>query len=81
MVVMPGRELSEARLLVDSLRALTPAGQTFSAGVSQWDGSEHAAAALHRADVAMYVAKRSGRDRVVADESDQPLVDAATCPE
>jgi diguanylate cyclase (GGDEF)-like protein len=78
MVVMPGRELSEARLLVDSLRALTPAGQTFSAGVSQWDGSEHAAAALHRADVAMYVAKRSGRDRVVADESDQPLVDAAT---
>ena len=38
---------------------------TFSAGVSECAGEHDLAAAIARADVAMYEAKRTGRDRVV----------------
>ncbi|HET8614023.1 MAG TPA: GGDEF domain-containing protein [Actinomycetales bacterium] len=75
MVIMPGRDAHEALALVDALRALTPAGQTFSGGVATWDGTEPSAEALHRADVAMYVAKRAGRDRVVSAEHDRRLAE------
>ena len=37
---------------------------TASFGVAQWDGSESAADWLHRADLALYQAKRCGRDQV-----------------
>ena len=37
---------------------------TASFGVAQWDGSESAADWLHRADLALYQAKRRGRDQV-----------------
>ncbi|MGR6808164.1 GGDEF domain-containing protein [Sphaerotilus natans] len=37
---------------------------TASFGVAQWDGSESAADWLHRADLALYEAKRRGRDQV-----------------
>jgi diguanylate cyclase (GGDEF)-like protein len=76
MVIMPRRDADEALELIDSLRGLTPAGQTFSGGVATWDGTEPSAEALHRADVAMYVAKRSGRDRVVGAERDEHLAAA-----
>lgn len=76
MVIMPRRDADEAVTLVTSLRALTPAGQSFSAGVATWDDTEATAQTLHRADVALYVAKRSGRDRVVSAERDQQLLDA-----
>ncbi|NIC40730.1 diguanylate cyclase [Aquabacterium sp. A08] len=38
---------------------------TFSAGVTRMHGDETSAAALHRADQAMYAAKRAGKNRVV----------------
>ena len=38
---------------------------TFSAGVAQLNGSESSADAISRADQAMYLAKRSGKNRVV----------------
>jgi len=38
---------------------------TFSAGVSECEGEHDLAAAIARADAAMYEAKRTGRDRVV----------------
>jgi len=44
--------------------------QTISMGVATWDGTESAEALEERADLAMYEAKRMGRDRVV---SAQPL--------
>jgi diguanylate cyclase (GGDEF)-like protein len=39
---------------------------TFSAGVSECAGEQDMEAAIARADAAMYEAKRTGRDRVVA---------------
>jgi two-component system cell cycle response regulator len=38
--------------------------QTVSIGVAAWDGKETAEALEHRADLAMYEAKRRGRNRV-----------------
>jgi len=37
---------------------------TFSAGAAQWNGKESRDSLLQRADEALYLAKRSGRDRV-----------------
>jgi diguanylate cyclase (GGDEF)-like protein len=76
MLVMPRRDAIEAQQVVDALRSRTPAGQTFSAGVAEWDGAEASSEALHRADVAMYLAKRSGRNRVVVagrEQAAEPL--------
>ncbi|GMA87913.1 hypothetical protein GCM10025868_31630 [Angustibacter aerolatus] len=92
-VLLPGLDLASARLLLDGLRAVTPVGQTFSAGLTLWDPAGDPAATISRADEALYQAKRLGRDRVVvwADSAQavseasgylrvvvQPLVDAAT---
>ena len=41
-------------------------GQTVSAGVAQWNGYEATAALIDRADLALYEAKRGGRDRATA---------------
>ena len=65
-VLSVGPSLLEVQDLLESLRGTTPAGQTFSAGVAVWDGRETLADLVGRADVALYEAKRGGRDRVVA---------------
>ncbi|PPK93394.1 diguanylate cyclase (GGDEF)-like protein [Kineococcus xinjiangensis] len=64
--VAVGRTLGDVERALQGLRGTTPAGQTFSAGVAAWDGTESLAALVRRADVALYAAKREGRDRVVA---------------
>ncbi len=64
-IALPGCPLAEAEKLVERLRAVTPAGESCSAGVATWDGSEPAEALLGRADRALYEAKQSGRDRTV----------------
>jgi diguanylate cyclase len=40
-------------------------GQSFSAGVAQWDGQESPERLVGRADVGLYEAKRAVRDRVI----------------
>lgn len=58
------RQLTIRYFLQDNERVLI----TFSAGVAQLAAGESYQEALTRADKAMYIAKKSGKNRVVADE-------------
>ena len=64
--VLPACSLEDAKLVVERIRAATPAGQTVSAGIAQWDGNEDGEALVTRADAALYAAKAAGRDRALA---------------
>lgn len=64
LVLLPGASLDQAAETVERLRAVTPDGQTCSAGLACWDFSERVEDLLERADVALYAAKDSGRDRL-----------------
>lgn len=66
-VLLPGSTLTEAHARIEGLRAVTPHGQTFSAGVSTWDPLTEPSSAVASADQALYQAKRTGRDRVLSD--------------
>lgn len=57
------RVLRESPIVLDDGRVVQ---QTVSIGAATWDGRELPAQLEHRADQAMYEAKRQGRDRVVA---------------
>jgi diguanylate cyclase (GGDEF)-like protein/PAS domain S-box-containing protein len=71
-VLLPGCPPSSATAVVERIRAATPMGETCSAGIAAWDGEEAAESMVSRADVALYEAKRSGRDRIVlAEDEDQ----------
>jgi diguanylate cyclase (GGDEF)-like protein len=59
-------DLAAAAEMVDEMREQTPEGESTSAGVAAWDGSEGEAELVARADAALYEAKRAGRDQVVS---------------
>jgi diguanylate cyclase (GGDEF)-like protein/PAS domain S-box-containing protein len=63
--LLPACPPDEAIAAIERLRLVLPAAQTCSAGVAYWDGAESAEALIGRADLALYDAKRAGRDRVV----------------
>ena len=63
ILLFAGTGLADAISLVDRLRPVTPLGQTFSAGVAEWDGGETSDELIARADRALYAAKRGGRNR------------------
>lgn len=65
-VLLPGMRLDEAGPLLEGLRAVTPKATTVSIGVVELDADETREGCLVRADAALYLAKESGRDRVVA---------------
>jgi diguanylate cyclase (GGDEF)-like protein/PAS domain S-box-containing protein len=65
-VLLPDCDLEGAMEVIERLRENTPEVQTVSAGVAQWNGYEVAAALIDRADLALYEAKRGGRDRAAA---------------
>lgn len=65
-VVLPGCGLEDALKLLERLTGVIPQGLTASVGVVSWNGEETPDQLMRRADVALYEAKRSGRDRVVA---------------
>ena len=64
-IAMPGCDPSIAAHLVERLRSATPGGESCSAGLANWDGTESADDLLGRADAALYEAKLTGRDRMV----------------
>ncbi len=70
-VVLPETDLEGAVVLVDDIRRWMSSdggvdGVTFSAGVAAWDGAETVDEMVLRADRHLYVAKSTGRNRVVA---------------
>ncbi len=66
VVLLPNCELPRGLNVIERLRQATPEGESCSAGVVSWNGSEAADALISRADAALYRAKREGRDRIVA---------------
>jgi diguanylate cyclase (GGDEF)-like protein/PAS domain S-box-containing protein len=68
LLLLPECPLDEALVVVDRLRRATASDLTCSVGLTASDGREDAEQVLQRADVALYDAKRSGRNSVrVAD--------------
>jgi diguanylate cyclase (GGDEF)-like protein len=68
VIIFPARLPEHAIRVTRQLLAVTPMGQSFSAGVAGWDGAEPARELLTRADDWLYRAKRAGRKRVLGDE-------------
>jgi diguanylate cyclase (GGDEF)-like protein/PAS domain S-box-containing protein len=64
-LILPDCPPDEALTILERLRVSTPEGQTCSAGVAYWDGSESPETLVGRADKALYEAKRAGRDRII----------------
>jgi diguanylate cyclase (GGDEF)-like protein/PAS domain S-box-containing protein len=64
--VIPAWPMEVVIMVVERLRAVMPAGQTCSAGVARWDGTEPAERLFARADSALYQAKQAGRNRTVS---------------
>lgn len=63
IVALPGCDLDQAQTVLDRLRACAPSGLTCSIGCTQAEPDEPLASAITRADQALYVAKRTGRDK------------------
>jgi diguanylate cyclase (GGDEF)-like protein len=75
IVLLPDADSTATVSIIERLRVVTPAGQSFSAGVATWDGAESSDELISRADAMLYEAKRSGRNRTLFAEP--PSVDAA----
>jgi diguanylate cyclase (GGDEF)-like protein len=63
-VLMPGRDLVDAHLLTEVLLEATPRGRSCSAGLTERPPGTDPAAAMIRADRALYEAKANGRAQV-----------------
>ncbi len=64
VVAFENCDLEQAQVLLERLSTVIPYSQTFSAGITQTDGSEMPEVVLDRADKAMYTAKQNGRNQV-----------------
>jgi diguanylate cyclase (GGDEF)-like protein len=65
IVLLPSSDVPEACAIMERLRLVTPAGQTFSCGIASWNEDETSEELIARADAALYEAKNTGRDRIV----------------
>jgi diguanylate cyclase (GGDEF)-like protein len=64
-LVLPSCDADSACQLIERLRPLVPERQTFSAGVATWEQHESPEQLLARADRALLVAKKQGRNRTI----------------
>ncbi len=76
VVALPNTEMDEALRAIERLQKATPGVQTFSAGVAVLTATDTADTVVAAADAAMYQAKASGRNRVLAAKRDResPIV-------
>lgn len=65
VLLLPDAGPAQAREVLERMRQATPLGQTFSAGIAQWNGAETSDDLTARADTALYQAKNAGRDQIV----------------
>ncbi|UDY23008.1 putative bifunctional diguanylate cyclase/phosphodiesterase [Nocardioides sp. Kera G14] len=65
-LLLPGLPLGPAADLADELRSLSPYGVRISSGVAAAQQGDSGSTLVNRADVALYEAKTTGRDRTVA---------------
>lgn len=63
VLVLADADATQAEAVIDKLRGATPLGQTFSAGLCEWDSEALAEELIESADAAMYRAKRAGGNR------------------
>ena len=66
VAILPDTPLASAVTAADKVRQATPGSQTCSVGVTNWNPHETLNEAVARADISLYEAKASGRNRVVA---------------
>jgi diguanylate cyclase (GGDEF)-like protein len=64
-LILPGCDAENAVRLTERLREEFPDGQTFSAGIATWDTQEELQNLVKRAEMALYQAKQTGRNRTV----------------
>jgi diguanylate cyclase (GGDEF)-like protein len=72
LVLLPRATGEQAAVVLERLRDVTPARQTFSAGVATWNGLDASEDLIARADQALYRAKDAGRDRILVADAEQP---------
>jgi diguanylate cyclase (GGDEF)-like protein len=72
-LLFTGCSAAEATGVLERLLAVTPFGQTFSAGLARWTPAESPEHLLHRADELLYASKHAGRARITT----EPLIPAA----
>jgi diguanylate cyclase (GGDEF)-like protein len=65
-LLLPSRDITEAVVIVDDLRAAMPSRRTCSAGVAAWEPGDTASLLVNRADALLYQSKRGGRNRTTA---------------
>jgi len=61
-LLLNGSAAIDATRVVERMRPQMPAGETFSAGIAEWNGTESAGELVARADRALYGAKAAGRN-------------------
>jgi diguanylate cyclase (GGDEF)-like protein len=71
IALLPECDATAATEVVQRLRAVTPDGQTFSAGIATWNREESDDVLFSRADAALYEAKNAGRDRTTVAAADR----------
>jgi diguanylate cyclase (GGDEF)-like protein len=72
MILLPGCDLDNARVVIDRLVMATPSGLAFSCGLVQWDGEQEGEDLMAKADERLYHAKRSAAVRAVATAGPAP---------
>lgn len=70
VLLLPDCDRAGAEEVIERVREATPLAQTCSVGYARWDRIESGEDLIKRADVALYRAKASGRDRSETRDSD-----------